>query len=50
MSKSVSQGSKNRDLTKTLIVLILAVVESSRYDRIYSSPTFEVYLKGMVEQ
>jgi hypothetical protein len=28
----------------------LAAVESSRYDRIYSSPTFEVYLKGMVEQ
>jgi hypothetical protein len=25
-------------------------IESEQYDRVYSSPTFEVYLKGMVEQ
>jgi hypothetical protein len=25
-------------------------IEAERYDRVYSSPTFEVYLKGMVEQ
>ena len=31
MSKSVSQGSKNRDLTKTLIVLILAAVAALIY-------------------
>jgi hypothetical protein len=25
-------------------------IEAEQYDRVYSSPTFEVYLKGMVEQ
>jgi hypothetical protein len=25
-------------------------IETEQYDRVYSSPTFEVYLKGMVEQ